>query len=233
MKPNDLLTFLTQTHGSLLNFETESLDCLCLTIPATSLLDIIGTLRDDPACAFKMLIDICGVDHPDKSPRFTVVYHLLSLRFNQRLRLKVKISDGESIPSLTTLYAAANWWEREVWDLYGIMFEDHPDLRRILTDYGFTGHPLRKDFPLSGEHEVLYNEDEEKVVQQPVQLSQPYRNFNFVSPWEGDESTVQTRLKNHLSQFTPTVPDKKTDFDQPTPRFKDGLPILHSKRPKS
>ena len=142
-------------------------------------------LRDHPQYLFKQLLDICGVDLPARMPRFDVVYHLLSLRHNRRLRLKVATDEQTLIPSVTSVYSAANWWEREVWDLYGIGFENHPDLRRLLTDYGFEGHPLRKDFPLTGYVEMHYDETQKRVVYDAVDLPQAYRQFDTLSPWEG------------------------------------------------
>jgi NADH-quinone oxidoreductase subunit C len=142
-------------------------------------------LRDDSLCRFETLIDICGVDYPERAERFEVVYHLLSMRLNQRLRVKVKVGEDQAVPSLLPVFPAAGWFEREAFDMYGILFSGHPDLRRLLTDYGFEGHPLRKDFPLSGFVQVRYDDTEKRVVQEPVKLIQEYRNFDFVSPWEG------------------------------------------------
>jgi NADH-quinone oxidoreductase subunit C len=144
-------------------------------------------LRDDPGCDFKMLIDVCGVDYPDREQRFEVVYHLLSHRQNLRVRMKVAADEDTPVPSITGVFNAANWFERETYDLYGVLFSDHPDLRRILTDYGFEGHPLRKDFPLTGHVEVRYDEEEKRVVYEPVRLTQDFRSFDFESPWEGPE----------------------------------------------
>jgi NADH-quinone oxidoreductase subunit C len=142
-------------------------------------------LRDDPECLFSLLVDICGVDYPDRAERFDVVYNLLSLRHNQRIRLKVATDEQSPVPSATSLFSAAGWFEREAWDLFGIYFSDHPDLRRILTDYGFEGHPLRKDFPLTGYVELRYDEEQKRVVYEPVKLKQEFRSFDFLSPWEG------------------------------------------------
>ena len=158
-------------------------------------------LRDDSACQFKVLIDICGVDFPERSERFEVVYHLLSLTHNQRVRVKLEINEESAVGSVVSIYSAASWFEREIWDMYGIRFTDHPDLRRLLTDYGFDGHPLRKDFPLTGFVEVRYSEDEKRVVYEPVRLTQEFRNFDFMSPWEGAEyilpgdEKVETEVK--------------------------------------
>jgi NADH-quinone oxidoreductase subunit C len=143
-------------------------------------------LRDDPQCLFKVFVDICGVDWPERLPeRFDVVYNLLSLKHNRRIRLKVTASEETPVPSVTGVWPAATWWERETWDLYGILFDGNPDLRRLLTDYGFEGHPFRKDFPLTGYVEVRYDEEQKRVVYEPVKLKQEFRSFDFLSPWEG------------------------------------------------
>jgi NADH-quinone oxidoreductase subunit C len=142
-------------------------------------------LRDDPACQFEVMIDLCGVDYPDRPERFEVVYNLLSLKHNHRVRIKVSTDEENPVPSITGIYSAAGWFEREAWDLFGIYFADNPDLRRLLTDYGFEGHPLRKDFPLTGYVEVRYDEDQKRVVYEPVKLKQEFRSFDFLSPWEG------------------------------------------------
>ena len=148
-------------------------------------LDVILFLKTNLDTKFRQLIDITVVDYPENNQRFQVVYLFLSHEFNQRLVLKYSISENEVIPSLTSIFPAANWMEREVFDMYGVNFKDHPDLRRILTDYGFEGHPLRKDFPLTGHSEVRYSEDQKKVISEPVKLEQNYRNFDYESPWEG------------------------------------------------
>jgi NADH-quinone oxidoreductase subunit C len=158
---------------------------LSLTVDPSNLLRLVGLLKESPHCLFQCLVDIAGVDYPDRIPRFEVVYHFLSLRNNKRVRIKTAVADGQSVPSLTSLYPSANWWEREVWDLYGIPFSGHPDLRRILTDYDFKGHPLRKDFPVTGFVELRYDEAKKSVVYEPVKLPQDFRNFDFLSPWEG------------------------------------------------
>jgi NADH-quinone oxidoreductase subunit C len=152
-----------------------------------AILRVLKFLRDESACRFEQLIDICGVDWPNREPRFDVVYHLLSVSRNQRIRIKVPIGEGEAVPSCTNLYTAAGWFERETWDLFGIYFADHPDLRRLLTDYGFEGHPLRKDFPLTGYVELRYDEEQKRVVYEPVKLTQEFRRFDFLSPWEGTQ----------------------------------------------
>jgi NADH-quinone oxidoreductase subunit C len=164
---------------------------LTLTVDRNSIIRVLTYLRDSEGLHFVQLMDICGVDYLGRDPRFDVVYHLLSLAYNRRIRLKVEVDEGVPIPSVVSVYSAANWWEREVFDLYGIPFEDHPDLRRILTDYGFEGHPMRKDFPLTGYVEVRYDEDQKRVIYEPVKLPQAFRTFDFESPWEGMDSAVQ------------------------------------------
>lgn len=149
--------------------------------------DIAKFLRDDSNCQFKILLDITGVDWPERSQRFDVVYHFLSPVQNQRVRVKIQTDEEKAVPSITEVFPNANWYEREVWDMFGILFSDHPDLRRILTDYGFQGHPLRKEFPLTGFVELRYDDDQKRVVYEPVQLTQEFRRFEFMSPWEGAE----------------------------------------------
>ena len=149
------------------------------------LIGVLLFLRDDGACLFQQLMDICGVDTPQREKRFDVVYHLLSLRKNQRIRVKIQVEEEEAVPTCTGIFKAAGWWEREAWDMFGIPFSGHPDLRRILTDYGFQGFPLRKDFPLTGYHEVRYDEERKAVIYEPVLLQQQFRTFDFMSPWEG------------------------------------------------
>jgi NADH-quinone oxidoreductase subunit C len=142
-------------------------------------------LRDDTDCRFAVLIDITGVDYPNREKRFDVVYHLLSVHLNQRIRVKAQTDEQTQVPSCVGIWPGANWFEREAFDMYGILFSDHPDMRRILTDYGFSGYPLRKDFPLTGFVELRYDDEQKRVVYEPVQLVQEYRNFEFMSPWEG------------------------------------------------
>ncbi|MCX7281389.1 MAG: NADH-quinone oxidoreductase subunit C, partial [Alphaproteobacteria bacterium] len=144
-------------------------------------------LRDDQVCKFSTLIDICGADYPEREKRFDVVYHLLSMYRNQRIRVKVQVDENTPVPSSMQVWPAANWFEREAFDMYGVPFADHPDMRRILTDYGFSGYPLRKDFPLTGYVELRYSEEAKRVVYEPVQLAQDFRSFDFMSPWEGAE----------------------------------------------
>jgi NADH-quinone oxidoreductase subunit C len=166
-----------------------------------ALLRLMTTLRHDPRFAFEQVMDICGVDWPEREERFDVVYNLLSVSLNHRLRVIVTTDAETPVPSVFAVWPCATWWEREAWDLYGIIFSGQPDLRRILTDYGFEGHPLRKDFPLTGYVEVRYDEDRKAVVYEPVSLTQDFRNFDFMSPWEaittlpGDEKVHLTREK--------------------------------------
>src|SRR5882724_4451273 len=172
---------------------------LIVRVQRDAVVPMMTFLRDDPKCLFKVMIDLCGVDYPDRPERFEVVYNLLSLKLNQRIRVKVTTDEEGLVPSITGVFSAAGWFEREAWDLYGIYFSDHPDLRRILTDYGFEGHPLRKDFPLTGYVEVRYDEDRKAVVYEPVRLTQDFRSFDFLSPWEavttlpGDEKVHAAR----------------------------------------
>src|ERR1700733_3187361 len=157
---------------------------LIVTVPAERIVSVVTTLRDDPRFLFEQLIDVCGVDYPDRPQRFEVVYALLSVSLNHRLRVKVATDEDTPVPSVVSVYPSANWFERETWDLYGVFFADHPDLRRILTDYGFDGHPMRKDFPLTGYVELRYDPDQRRVVYEPVKLTQDFRTFDFTSPWE-------------------------------------------------
>ena len=158
-----------------------------VTIERTAIVDVMTRLRDDPDLRFNQLLDICGVDYPDRIARFEVVYHLLSMARNLRLRVKLATDHRLPVPSLTGLYPCAGWYERETWDCYGVLFDGNPDLRRILTDYGFEGHPFRKDFPLSGHVELRYSEEHKRVVYEPVKLAQDFRSFDFLAPWEGTE----------------------------------------------
>jgi NADH-quinone oxidoreductase subunit C len=160
---------------------------LTVRMSVSDLLPVMRTLRDDPKLAFVCLIDICGVDWPSREQRFDIVYHLLSPTQNLRVRVKVTTDEETPVPSLVDVFPAADWYEREIYDLYGVFFEGHPDLRRILTDYGFEGHPLRKDFPLTGYVEVHYDDQQRRVVYDKVVLPQEYRDFDFLSPWEGTE----------------------------------------------
>jgi NADH-quinone oxidoreductase subunit C len=158
---------------------------LTVRVHRATIVKVLTWLRDDTNCQFSQLVDLCGVDYPDSDERFEIVYHLLSMRQNTRVRVKVTTDEDTPVPSACAVFPCANWMEREVWDLYGVFFSDHPDLRRILTDYGFDGHPLRKDFPLTGYVEMRYDEDQKRVIYEPVKLTQDFRNFDFLSPWEG------------------------------------------------
>jgi NADH-quinone oxidoreductase subunit C len=158
---------------------------LMLRVQREAVARVMKFLRDDANCQFKMLVDLCGVDWPERPERLEVIYNLLSLKHNQRVRVKVSTNEDTPVPSVTSVFSAAGWFEREAWDLYGILFSDHPDLRRILTDYGFQGYPLRKDFPLTGYVEVRYDDEQKRVVYEPVELAQEFRSFDFESPWEG------------------------------------------------
>jgi NADH-quinone oxidoreductase subunit C len=160
---------------------------LTLVVQRESIVPVVTFLRDDPQCRFIAFLDVCGVDFPEREERFEVVYHFLSPQLNQRVRVKLSVDDETPVPSITEVFAGANWFEREAYDLYGILFSGHPDLRRILTDYGFDGHPLRKDFPLTGFVEVRYDEERKRVVYEPVKLAQEWRSFDYLSPWEGTD----------------------------------------------
>lgn len=160
---------------------------LTLEVEPAQIVKVTTFLRDDPACLFQCIVDVCGVDYPEREKRFDVVYHLLSLKQNVRVRLKVQTDEETPVPSICSVFPGANWFEREAYDLYGILFTGHPELRRLLTDYGFDGHPLRKDFPTSGFVEVHYDDELKRVVYEPVRLAQEFRNFDFLSPWEGVE----------------------------------------------
>lgn len=158
---------------------------LTLLARTEAIVRVLTFLRDDSNCQFRLLMDVCGVDYPERPQRFDVVYHLLSLKQDQRVRVKVRTDEATPVPSVTGVFSSAGWFERETWDMYGVMFSGHPDLRRILTDYGFEGHPLRKDFPLTGFVEVRYDDEQKRVVYEPVTLTQEFRRFDFMSPWEG------------------------------------------------
>jgi NADH-quinone oxidoreductase subunit C len=160
---------------------------LTLIADAQAIVEVLTYLRDDPECRFVCFIDICGVDYPEREKRFDVVYHLLSPYRNQRIRVKIEAGEQDAVPSVIDVFPAANWYERETFDLYGVLFSGHPDLRRILTDYGFSGHPLRKDFPLTGLVEVRYDDEQKRVVYDKVRLTQEFRTFDYLSPWEGTE----------------------------------------------
>jgi NADH-quinone oxidoreductase subunit C len=180
--------------GGVISFGDVSID-----VSRDRIVEVLKKLRDDPKCQFEVLIDICGVDYPERELRFDVVYHLLSPRLNQRLRVKVATDETSPVPSVNEVFPAANWYEREAYDLYGIRFTGHPDLRRLLTDYGFQGYPLRKDFPLTGYVEVRYDDEKKRVVYEPVKLTQEFRDFDFESPWEGPNYILPGDEKAHRS----------------------------------
>jgi NADH-quinone oxidoreductase subunit C len=187
MSLEELASHLDNTlQGTILRREIARGE-LTLIVPSEKIVDVLTTLRQDSQCLFEVLIDICGVDFPERDKRFEVVYHLLSPRRNQRVRVKCEADEDTAVPSVVDVFPAANWFEREAYDMYGILFSGHPDLRRILTDYGFQGHPLRKDFPLTGYVEVRYDDAQKRVVYEPVKLTQEFRSFDFMSPWEGTD----------------------------------------------
>jgi NADH-quinone oxidoreductase subunit C len=187
---NKLAAYLGDRLGDKLLHAEVALGELTIEIERDRIPDIIRVLRDDPLCRFGSLIDICGVDYPEREERFDVVYHLLSPWLNHRIRVRAKTDAAHPVPSIVGLFPAADWFEREAYDLYGILFSGHPDLRRILTDYGFQGHPLRKDFPLTGFVELRYDDELKRVVYEPVHLQQEYRSFDFLSPWEGMDDAI-------------------------------------------
>jgi NADH-quinone oxidoreductase subunit C len=184
---NDLSAYLTEKLGGRLGSAVLAYGELTLSVEAGDIIDVLTVLKNDVQCQFVSFIDISGADYPARARRFDVVYHLLSPRQNLRIRVKVQADENTMVPSATGIYPGADWFEREAYDLYGILFSDHPDLRRLLTDYGFEGHPLRKDFPLTGFVEVRYDDEAKRVVYEPVELKQEFRNFDFLSPWEGTD----------------------------------------------
>jgi NADH-quinone oxidoreductase subunit C len=184
---SELASYLGETRGGLIAASQLKFGELTLTTTGENLVALLTFLRDDAKCRFVNLTDICGVDWPQREQRFDVVYHLLSPKQNLRIRVKVATDEDTPVPSACAVYPGADWFERETWDMYGVLFTGHPDLRRILTDYGFEGHPLRKDFPTTGFVEVRYDDAAKRVVYEPVELKQEFRNFDFMSPWEGTE----------------------------------------------
>ena len=195
---SDLLQAMSQhaaAHlGASLRDSQLAFDELTLTVERQDIVRVLAFLRDDPQLQFTMLIDLCGVDYPERELRFDVVYHLLSITKNARIRVKCMTDEREPVPSVSEIHPTANWFEREAFDMYGILFSDHPDLRRILTDYGFSGYPLRKDFPLTGYVEVRYDDSQKRVVYEPVRLVQEFREFDFLSPWEGARQSAAVLL---------------------------------------
>ena len=181
----ELADYITASLGTAVRHSEVRLGELMLTVEPGQVVQALTFLRDDQNCQFKLLLDICGVDFPDRDPRFDVVYNLLSIKHNYRIRVKVPVAEDEAVQSVVSVFSTAGWFEREAYDMYGVFFDGNPDLRRILTDYGFEGHAFRKDFPLTGYVEVRYDEELKRVVYEPVRLPQEFRNFDFVSPWEG------------------------------------------------
>lgn len=185
-KLQDFAVYLTENSPSDVEISFND-DSVVMTVEASDIVNILTFLRDDARCQYKSMIDLTAVDYPEREKRFEIIYNLLSIRYNTRIVVKVLAAEDEVVPTAVPIYSAANWFEREVWDMYGVFFSDHPDLRRILTDYGFAGHPQRKDFPLTGYVEVRYDEEKKRVVYEPVKLDQEYRTFDFSSPWQGTE----------------------------------------------
>jgi NADH-quinone oxidoreductase subunit C len=183
----DLAAYITERLDAQVQDAVVAFGDLTVHVEPADLIDVLEFLKNDVQCRFVSIIDICGADYPAREKRFDVVYHLLSPYTNQRIRLKVRTDEDNPIPSATEVFPGADWFERETYDLYGVLFTGHPDLRRILTDYGFEGHPLRKDFPLTGFVEVRYDDEVKRVVYEPVELKQEFRNFDFLSPWEGTD----------------------------------------------
>lgn len=181
----DLGAHIAASMTSAIEAHEVRLGELTLTVRADQIYAVITFLRDDPRCRFTTLVDICGVDYPQRAKRFDVVYHLLSMQLNHRVRVKAATDEETPVASIAGIFPSADWFEREAFDMYGILFSNHPDLRRILTDYGFQGFPLRKDFPMTGHVEVRYDAEQQRVIYEPVKLSQAFRSFDFLSPWEG------------------------------------------------
>ena len=192
---NDLEKKVNLELNTKINFSRLKHEHLYLNINSENLIEVAIFLKTNKETKFKQLIDITAVDYPEKEKRFKLVYLFLSHEFNQRILIDYEINEKQIVKSLTSVFPSANWMEREVFDMYGINFKDHPDLRRILTDYGFEGHPLRKDFPLTGHNEVRYSEDKKKVIYEKVKLEQNYRNFDYESPWEGTKYIKQQEKK--------------------------------------
>lgn len=182
---HELGKYIRDTLGAAVEDISVRLGQLTIEIRRDDVLKVMKFLRDDANCQFLTLLDVCGVDYPVDDERFEIVYHLLSMTHNNRIRVKLRTDEDTPVDSVTPLFKAANWWEREVWDMFGVAFNGHPDLRRILTDYGFEGHPLRKDFPLTGYVEIRYDDEQKRIVYEPVKLTQEFRTFDFLSPWEG------------------------------------------------
>lgn len=183
----DLAAYITEKLDAQIQDAMVAYGELTLFVEPGDIIDVLNFLKTDVQCQFFAFVDISGVDYPERDKRFEIVYHLLSPRQNQRIRVKVSTDEDTPVPSVVEVFPAADWYEREIYDLYGVLFSDHPDLRRILTDYGFEGHPLRKDFPLTGFVQVRYDGDARRVIYEPVDLRQEFRDFDFLSPWEGTD----------------------------------------------
>jgi NADH-quinone oxidoreductase subunit C len=195
----DFAAYVVEKLGDAIESHYVASDVITFVAKRDAIISVLEFLRDDAVCEFKMLVDLCGADYPDRIERFEVIYNLLSLSKNARIRVKVNTDENTPVPTAVGTFSAANWFEREVWDMYGVYFNNHPDMRRILTDYGFEGHPQRKDFPLTGYVELRYDEERKRVVYEPVKLTQDFRRFDFTSPWEamtdmqlpGDEKAMR------------------------------------------
>ena len=198
----ELEDFLQSKFSDEITSTDISYDQLTVNINVSSLEEITSFLKLNSVCQFRTLIDITAVDYPEEEYRFQLIYHYLSMHQNFRIRIKILVKDEDIVPSITSVFPAANWFEREVFDMYGILFGSHPDMRRLLTDYGFKGHPLRKDFPTTGYLEVRYDQEKKKVVYEPVKLNQEYRRFDFVSPWEGIETSIPVDLVDETGAST-------------------------------
>ncbi|RDX56140.1 F420H2 dehydrogenase [Lentinus brumalis] len=218
--PNPTLTKYAETTEKLHSYGSYLIQCLpkyiqqfsvlkdelTLYVPPSGVIPVLTFLRDHSQCQYKACMDVSGADYPERDKRFEVIYHLLSVRYGGRIRVKTYASEVDAVPSATSLFRSADWYEREVWDLYGVFFKDHPDLRRILTDYGFEGHPLRKDFPLTGYTEVRYDEERKRVVYEPLQLTQAFRNFDALSPWEQVGDGDAPKRPDELKPVPPPPP---------------------------
>ncbi|KAF9473311.1 hypothetical protein BDN70DRAFT_885972 [Pholiota conissans] len=201
-------SYLTQCLPKFIQQFSVLKDELTLYIAPSAIVPVLTFLRDHQQCQFKQVMDISGVDYPEREKRFEVVYHLLSIKYAGRIRVKTYAGEADPVPSAVEVFSGADWYEREAWDLFGIFFENHPDLRRILTDYGFEGHPLRKDFPLTGYTEVRYDEERKRVVYEPLQLTQAFRNFESLSPWEQTGDGTKGRRPEELKHIPPPKPEE-------------------------
>jgi NADH-quinone oxidoreductase subunit C len=196
----DIKDHISAHHDEAVTAMVEAHGELTLEVRRADILNVIAFLRDDPICKFNQLIDLCGVDYPSRARRFDVVYHFLSMAHNARIRVKCTTDEETPVMSIVSLFPNADWYEREAFDMYGIIFDQHPDLRRILSDYGFEGYPLRKDFPLTGYVEVRYDDERKEVVYEPVVLQQEYRSFDFLSPWEGAKYVLPGDEKSEAAE---------------------------------